>query len=109
LTPLIPTGVDAREIRCGTLSEAQGAKIVVANPQIRRQLIGAVRQSGLVTIRPNRDSNNRVVVTWEKKGQEIHLIIPAENSHLVQRLLQHLTEDIQSIYAEGNQTNARSD
>lgn len=105
LTTLIPTGADSRDMGWGVTPETEGVQAIPFNPQVRRQLAQAAQKLGLTSAGVNRYTNDRVVLAWEKKGQEIHLVVQANNSQLVQRLLHLLTDDLQSPASEGDTRN----
>ncbi|MFX1581034.1 MAG: M28 family peptidase [Promethearchaeota archaeon] len=61
-------------------------------PQIKHELAQVIQKLELTKSGKNRYSNDRVVLAWEKKGQELHILLQGNNRELIQPLFKILSE-----------------
>ncbi len=99
---IIPHGEPAMQIRWDTTVGESGLQRLPLNPQVMQQLSQVIQKLGLTSQGSNRYSNDRVVLAWEKKGRELHIVLQGKNTQLIQKLFTLLSESTLSHNQDGD-------
>ncbi len=94
-------GTDEVQIHWGSQEGETQHQRIPLNTEVKRQLAQIIQRLGLTTTSANRNSNDRVVLAWEKQGQELHIVLQGENRQLIQQLLTLLSESTIPANQEG--------
>ena len=99
---IIAPGDQALQIHWGTATGESGQQRLPLNPQVMKQLAQVIHNLRLTNTGMNHYSNDRVVLAWEKKGTELHIVLQGADPHLVQRLFEVLSNTTLSPNREGD-------
>lgn len=97
----LTNGSISTEINQESPTRIQRTHTYPLTPQLQHQLQHALQQLGLTVASENRHGNNRVVLAWETKGKELHIVLEANNSPLINRVLGVLADEMNSHPTEG--------
>jgi hypothetical protein len=100
-TIIIPQQKEAMQIHWGATARETRPQRLPLDSSGMQQLLHVIQTLGLTRKKPNHYANDRVVLAWEKKGRELHIVLQGENTHLLQRLFTLLSETTLSQHQEG--------
>ncbi len=98
---LIPPGTNSREMKWGSSTDATEHQLNILPPEVHRQITQAMKEFGLNKAETKDRTKNRVVLTWEKNGNELHIKVKGENPELVNRLFHFFSKEMNSKTNEG--------
>jgi hypothetical protein len=85
-------GQESLRVLWGVNSEEMPQEGITLSPQVMERFTQTMRDLGLVNTGRNRYSKDRVIITWENQGQNLHILIQGDNSHLTRQLLGFLSD-----------------
>ncbi|MFX1317981.1 MAG: M28 family peptidase [Promethearchaeota archaeon] len=95
-------GIDGVQIHWGSPEAETQQQRIPLNTDVKRQLTQIIHRLGLTNTSTNRYLSDRVILAWEKQGQELHIVLQCENRRLIQRLLTLLSESTLPANQEGD-------
>lgn len=99
----IPSNEQIIQIQLGTDSEETRTQLPI-NPQVKQQLSQVIQKLKLAKTGSKYYSNDRIVLAWEKKGQELHIVLQGENHQLIQQLFKLLSDSTLFQTQQGDST-----
>ncbi|MFX1540047.1 MAG: hypothetical protein ACFFBX_04635, partial [Promethearchaeota archaeon] len=97
-----PASTNSPEIKWESSSDATEHQLNILTPEVHRQLIQAMKEFGLYKAETKERPKNRMVLTWEKNGNELHIRLKGKNPELVNQLFRIFSKELNSKTTEGD-------
>lgn len=97
-----PASTNSHEIKWESSTDATEHQLNILTPGVQRQLIQAMKEFGLYKAETRERTKNRVILTWEKNGNELHIRLKGKNPELVNQLFRIFSKELNSKTTEGD-------